>query len=82
MVQYISDKGWKVNIINNATLMTEKKANELIEAGIKQVTFSIHGGTAETHHLVRQGPQRVDSLENVYQNIKRFTEIRDELRKK
>lgn len=78
MVQYITDKGWDANIINNATLMTEKKANELIDAGIKRVTFSIHGGTAETHHLIRQGPKNVDSLERVYQNIRRFVEIRNE----
>ena len=78
MVQYITDKGWNANVINNATLMTEKKSHELIEAGIKKVTFSIHGGTAETHHLIRQGPKNVDSLERVYQNIKRFVEIRNE----
>lgn len=78
MVQYISDKGWDANVINNATLMTEKRSNELIDAGLKRATFSIHGGTAETHHLIRQGPKNVDSLERVYGNIKKFVEIRNE----
>lgn len=78
MVQYITDKGWNAHIINNATLMTEKMSIALLEAGLKKVTFSIHGGTAETHHLIRQGPKNVDSLERVYGNIKRFVEIRNE----
>lgn len=79
MVQYITDKGWNANIINNATLMTEQKSRDLMKAGLKRATFSIHGGTPETHHLIRQGPKNVDSLERVYQNIRRFVEIRNEM---
>jgi radical SAM protein with 4Fe4S-binding SPASM domain len=78
MVQYITDKGWSASMINNGTLMTEEKANQLIDAGLKKVTFSIHGGTPETHQLIRQGSPRVDSLDTLYGNIKRFVEIRNE----
>jgi len=78
MVQYITDKGWKANIINNGTLMTEEKANLLIDAGLNNVTFSIHGGTPDTHELIRRGSPKVDSLDKLYGNIKRFVEIRNE----
>jgi len=78
MVQYITDKGWIANIINNGTLMTEEKAHQLIDAGIKRVTFSIHGGTPETHHIIRRGSPKVDSLDRLYSNIRRFIEIRNE----
>jgi radical SAM protein with 4Fe4S-binding SPASM domain len=78
MVQYITSKGWVANIINNGTLMTEEKAHQLIDAGLRTVTFSIHGGTPDTHQLIRQGSPKVDSLERLYGNIKRFVEIRNE----
>jgi len=78
MVQYISDKGFRASMINNGTLMTKEKAHELIEAGLKKITFSVHGGTPETHYLIRQGPKNVDSLERLYQNIKGFVEVRNE----
>jgi len=79
MVRYISDKGWKANIINNGTLMTEQRSRDLLNAGLNKVTFSIHGGTPETHYLIRQGPKNVDSLERVHQNIRRFVEVRNEM---
>jgi radical SAM protein with 4Fe4S-binding SPASM domain len=78
MVQHITDRGWSASLINNGTLMTGAKAHELIEAGLRKVTFSIHGGTPDTHQLIRQGSPRVDGLDKLYENIRRFVAIRDE----
>jgi radical SAM protein with 4Fe4S-binding SPASM domain len=78
MVQYISDKGYCPTMITNGTIMTDEKAHKLLDAGLRKITFSIHGGTPETHQLIRQGPPNVDSLDRLYKNIKRFIEIRNE----
>lgn len=78
MVQYIKRKGSRPTMITNGTIMTKQKAEQLIDAGLTKITFSIHGGTAETHQLIRQGPKNVDSLERVYNNIKQFVEVRNE----
>lgn len=78
MVQYVTDKGWRPTMITNGTIMREETAQKLIDAGLTKITFSIHGGTPETHYLIRQGPKNIDSLDRLYGNIKRFVEIRNE----
>jgi radical SAM protein with 4Fe4S-binding SPASM domain len=78
MVEYVTSRGWRPSMITNGTIMRPETAHKLIDAGLKKITFSIHGGTPETHHLIRQGPKNVDSLERVYENIKQFVDIRNE----
>ncbi|MGQ0761921.1 MAG: radical SAM/SPASM domain-containing protein [Acidobacteriota bacterium] len=78
MVQYVTERQMRPTMITNGTIMRDETAHKLIDAGLKKITFSIHGGTADTHQLIRQGPKNVDSLERVYGNIQRFVEIRNE----
>ncbi len=53
LTQYAADKGIYVAMATNATLITEKKAREMREAGIQFVQISLDGATAETHDSFR-----------------------------
>ena len=53
LTKYAADKGIYVAIATNATLIDEKKAREMKEAGIRFVQISLDGATPETHDLFR-----------------------------
>lgn len=75
MIKQLKNVGIRrVNFSTNATALTERKAHELIEAGLDEIRFSIDGVTKETFEKVRQGVK----YETVLENCLRFIKIRDE----
>lgn len=58
----------------NATLLNEKKAYEIIDAGLDFITFSFEGVDKETYESIRKGA----NYEGVLENILRFLRIKDE----
>lgn len=64
----------KVTLSTNASLLDEKKAKELIEAGLNDIMFSVDGATKETFEAIRKGL----NFEEVRDNILRFIKLRDE----
>lgn len=67
-------------IINtNAVTMDEKLSRRLIEAGLDLLIYSFDGGTKETYEKMRVGRFEQNTFEPVYENIRRFARIRQEL---
>ncbi len=52
-------------------LVTEEAARKMLEVGIKRVSFSIDGATAETHDNFRRVPGSFDSVIKAIENCKK-----------
>jgi MoaA/NifB/PqqE/SkfB family radical SAM enzyme len=64
--------GANVELITNGTLLNEKRARGLIEAGLDALWVSIDGATPESYSDVRLG----DELPRVIENLERFRRLR------
>jgi len=53
LLDYIKSNKLKLNIESNATLIREKEAQALKEAGVNQVAVSLDGPDAQTHEALR-----------------------------
>ena len=62
----------EVIINTNATNLTMKMSEKLIDAGLDLMIYSFDGGTKETYESMRPGRFKKNSFESVYQNIKNF----------
>ncbi len=72
MVEYCSAKGLRSEISTNATLLTEEKSRQLLEAGLSAIYLSLDGMRPETYESVRVNAD----FERTNQNIRRFIEIK------
>lgn len=78
-IDYAKKKGILEVIINtNATSLTKKKSEELIDSGLDYIIYSFDGGSKATYEKMRPGRFKKNAYENVIQNIKNFKEIRDQ----
>ena len=67
-------------IINtNATKLDEKMSEKIIKSGLDQIIFSFDGGTKETYDNMRPGRFNSNNFETIYNNIKKFYQIRKKL---
>jgi len=74
IIEYIKkDPTARVEINSNGGLLTEKRAKQILDAGIDHVRLSIDGFSPETHGKSRIG---VD-FDSVVENTNRFIEIRN-----
>lgn len=74
IMKYIKqDSTARVEINSNGGLMTEKRAQEVLDAGLDVVRFSVDGFSRETYDKSRVG---VD-FDAVVRNVNRFVEVRD-----
>jgi MoaA/NifB/PqqE/SkfB family radical SAM enzyme len=64
--------GARVELITNATLLTERKSRELIEAGLDLLWVSIDGARPESYADVRLGAE----LPRVIENLALFRQLR------
>lgn len=69
----------EVIINTNATTLDAKKARELIDAGLDLMIYSFDGGSKETYEKMRPGRFKPNTFDAVYENIRRFAEIRAEM---
>ena len=75
MVKLLKDnKVKRVNFSTNATALTEKRAEELLEAGLDEIRFSIDGYTKKTFESIRKDA----NFEKVITKCLRYIKIRDE----
>ena len=72
MVGRAKAAGAEVELITNATLLDEKRARGLIEAGLDTLWVSIDGATPESYADVRLGAE----LPRVLQNLRCFRKLR------
>ncbi|HEY2433700.1 MAG TPA: radical SAM/SPASM domain-containing protein [Vicinamibacterales bacterium] len=75
-VRYAKDKGIKeVGMISNGSLITEKVARAVIEAGLDAINISVDAGGKEVFDATRIGL----NYEKVIANVERLVRIRSEL---
>lgn len=68
----VKELGVKVELITNGTILNEKKAQQLIAAGLDILWVSIDGATPESYADVRMGAE----LPKVLENLRRFDKMR------
>ena len=79
-VKYAKQMGiLEVSINTNAVTLTEKRSRKLIEAGLDVIIFSFDGGTKKTYEKMRPGRFHNNQFDQVYENIKKFSEIKKEM---
>jgi radical SAM protein with 4Fe4S-binding SPASM domain len=78
MVEYAKKKGIYVWFSDNMTLMTEKTAQRLLDAGVDFIALSLDGATKETFEKIRVGAR----FEQVLENTRRLIRLRDTQGKK
>lgn len=76
MIKYAADSGLQVWISTNGQLLDEVRGREILEAGVSHVRYSVEGATAATYEKVRVRGK----WDTLIRNMKRFRELRDELR--
>ena len=64
--------GARVEMITNGTLLTEKRARQIIDAGLDRLWVSIDGASPESYADVRLGAE----LPRVLENLSRFRQMR------
>ena len=62
-----------LKINTNATVLTEEKSRQILDANFSEVVFSVDAGTKETYESIRV----LGKFERVVQNIKMFKKIRE-----
>ena len=71
-VRYATDRGIRVMVTSNGTLLTEKVCDKLLDCGLERITFSVDGGP-ETHERIRGF-----SYDRLRANVERLVRMRDE----
>jgi MoaA/NifB/PqqE/SkfB family radical SAM enzyme len=64
--------GCETGILTNGLLLTEKKAAQIIDAGLNWICFSMDGATVEIYEAIRVG----SNLEKVCQNLANIAALR------
>jgi len=54
IARYGTDKGLRMVMAPNGTLITEANAQEMVAAGIQRISISVDGATQESHDRFRQ----------------------------
>jgi MoaA/NifB/PqqE/SkfB family radical SAM enzyme len=72
-IKFASQHGFiDISMNTNATLLSEERANKLLESGVTRLRFSLDAATKETYEKIRIGAK----FEPVMKNIERFLEIK------
>jgi len=53
LIRFISDEGYKTNLVTNGFLVNKNIAKKILESGLGTLTFSLDGVCATTHDLLR-----------------------------
>ena len=68
MIRYLKERGVTVLFNSNGILLTEKRGQALIDAGLDEYRLSMDGATRETYARVRG----VDAFEKIWRNVGNF----------
>src|SRR5215472_38189 len=75
MIRYLKDRGTYVLFNTNATLLTRRKGQELIDSGLDELRISIDAAEPQAFKLVRGR----DMFARIVRNIRAFRELQREL---
>jgi len=60
LASYGNDKGFRMTMAPNGTLVTAENARKMVESGIQRISVSLDGATAESHDAFRRMPGAFD----------------------
>lgn len=73
--RYLKDNGFRgTGFATNGSLLTEKRSDELIKAGLDTIIISLDGVTKETHERIRKGL----NYNKIVENVLSFIDIRND----
>jgi len=70
LAKYATDKGLRVALATNGTLVTKEVAQKIVDAGVKRVSISLDGANADTHDTFRGIPGAFDAAIYGFKNLK------------
>jgi len=70
LARYATDKGLRVALATNGTLVTKEVARMIADAGVKRVSISLDGADASTHDTFRGIPGAFDAALYGFRNLK------------
>src|SRR5215467_11289064 len=70
LARYASDKGLRVALATNGTLVTKEVARMIVDAGVKRVSISLDGADAATHDTFRGIPGAFEAALYGFRNLK------------
>ena len=70
LARYATDKGLRVALATNGTLVTKEIARMIVDAGVKRVSISLDGADADTHDSFRGIPGAFDAAVYGLRNLK------------
>jgi len=70
LARYATDKGLRVALATNGTLVTKDVARMIVDSGVKRVSISLDGADAPTHDAFRGIPGAFDAATQGLRNLK------------
>ena len=70
LARYGTDKGLRIALATNGTLVTKEVARMIVDAGVKRVSISLDGADAATHDTFRGIPGAFDAAVQGLRNLK------------
>ncbi|MBI5745520.1 MAG: radical SAM protein [Nitrospirae bacterium] len=70
IASYGTEKGLRMVLATNGTMVTKEIAKKIVDSGIKRVSISIDGGKAGTHDDFRKIPGSFDEAMRGFSNLK------------
>ncbi|MBZ5570612.1 MAG: radical SAM protein [Acidobacteriia bacterium] len=72
LARYATDKGLRVALATNGTLVTKEVARMIVDAGVKRVSISLDGADPTTHDTFRGIPGAFEAAVQGLRNLKRL----------
>jgi len=70
LAKLATDRGIRVALATNGTLVTRDVAQQIVDVGIKRVSISLDGANAQTHDKFRAIPGSFEAALNGFRNLK------------
>src|SRR5579863_8533170 len=70
LARYGTEKGLRVALATNGTLVTKQVAQRIVDSGVKRVAISLDGADAATHDTFRGIPGAFDAAITGFRNLK------------
>ena len=70
LARYATDKGLRVALATNGTLVTKDFARMIVDSGVRRVAISLDGADARTHDTFRGIPGAFDAAIHGFRNLK------------
>ena len=70
LARYATDKGLRVALATNGTLVTKQVAKKIVDSGVKRVAISLDGSDALTHDAFRGIPGTFEAAITGFRNLK------------